>query len=178
MHKPICTFILPNCSLFYLGIFFFRGHKKRRGQNERQYEQMVQALTSPPSPHQPFTSMKNVWFSQSGNCEKSAVMDENCVCGDSLNETEKMFFVNGFHTFNILQVLLLIICVGTNKPKSTEVLNTVRKKCFSSFLASLFFGNIRTINSLCEDVKGSLTRDFRHQIFFINQCPPGPWVSH
>jgi hypothetical protein len=21
---------------------------------------------------------------------------------------------------------------------------------------------------------GSLTRDFRHQIFFINQCPPGP----
>ncbi len=24
--------------------------------------------------------------------------------------------------------------------------------------------------------KGSLTRDFRHHIFFINQCPPGPWV--
>ncbi len=26
--------------------------------------------------------------------------------------------------------------------------------------------------------KGSLTRDFRQQICFINQCPPGPWVSH
>jgi hypothetical protein len=24
------------------------------------------------------------------------------------------------------------------------------------------------------DLKGSLTRDFRHQILFINQCPPGP----
>ncbi len=23
-------------------------------------------------------------------------------------------------------------------------------------------------------LKGRLTRDFRHQIFFINQCPPGP----
>ena len=27
-------------------------------------------------------------------------------------------------------------------------------------------------------VKGSLTRDFRLQVFFINQCPSGPWVSH
>ncbi len=27
-------------------------------------------------------------------------------------------------------------------------------------------------------IKGSLTRDFRHQFFFLNQCPPGPWVSH
>ncbi len=26
--------------------------------------------------------------------------------------------------------------------------------------------------------KGSLTRDFRLQVFFINQCPPGLWVSH
>ncbi len=25
-------------------------------------------------------------------------------------------------------------------------------------------------------VKGSLTRDFRLQFFFLNQCPPGPWV--
>jgi hypothetical protein len=24
VHKLICTFILPNCSLFYLGIFFLR----------------------------------------------------------------------------------------------------------------------------------------------------------
>ncbi len=26
--------------------------------------------------------------------------------------------------------------------------------------------------------KGSLTRDFRLQVFFRNQCPPGFWVSH
>ncbi len=26
--------------------------------------------------------------------------------------------------------------------------------------------------------KGSLTRDFRLQVFFMNQCPPGPWVFH
>ncbi len=26
--------------------------------------------------------------------------------------------------------------------------------------------------------KGSLTRDFRLQVFFINQCPSGPWVFH
>jgi len=25
--------------------------------------------------------------------------------------------------------------------------------------------------------KGSLTRDFRLQVFFVNQCPPGLWVS-
>jgi hypothetical protein len=24
--------------------------------------------------------------------------------------------------------------------------------------------------------KGSLTRDFQLQVFFMNQCPPGPWV--
>jgi hypothetical protein len=28
------------------------------------------------------------------------------------------------------------------------------------------------------EVKGSLTRDFRLQVFFINQCPPGLCVSH
>jgi hypothetical protein len=27
-------------------------------------------------------------------------------------------------------------------------------------------------------VKGSLTRDFRLQVFFMNQCPPGPQVFH
>jgi len=26
--------------------------------------------------------------------------------------------------------------------------------------------------------KGSLTRDFRIQVFFMNQCPPGPQVFH
>ena len=26
-------------------------------------------------------------------------------------------------------------------------------------------------------IKRSLTRDFRLKVFFINQCPPGPWVS-
>jgi hypothetical protein len=26
--------------------------------------------------------------------------------------------------------------------------------------------------------KGSLTRDFRLQVFFMNQCPPGPQVFH
>ncbi len=27
-------------------------------------------------------------------------------------------------------------------------------------------------------LKGSLTRDFRSQFFFMNQCPPGPQVFH
>ncbi len=27
-------------------------------------------------------------------------------------------------------------------------------------------------------IKGSLTRDFRHPIFIMNQCPPGPQVFH
>jgi hypothetical protein len=27
-------------------------------------------------------------------------------------------------------------------------------------------------------LKGSLTRDFRLQVFFMNQCPPGPQVFH
>ncbi len=27
-------------------------------------------------------------------------------------------------------------------------------------------------------LKGSLTRDFRLQVFFMNQCPPGPHVFH
>jgi hypothetical protein len=26
--------------------------------------------------------------------------------------------------------------------------------------------------------KGSLTRDFRLQVFFMNKCPPGPHVFH
>ena len=31
---------------------------------------------------------------------------------------------------------------------------------------------------ICKPFKGSLTRDFRLQVFFINQCPPGSRVSH
>ncbi len=27
-----------------------------------------------------------------------------------------------------------------------------------------------------KQLKGSLTRDFRLQVFFVNQCPPGPWI--
>jgi hypothetical protein len=27
-------------------------------------------------------------------------------------------------------------------------------------------------------MKGSLKRDFRLQVFFMNQCPPGPQVFH
>jgi hypothetical protein len=27
-------------------------------------------------------------------------------------------------------------------------------------------------------LKGSLSRDFRFEFFFMNQLPPGPWVSH
>jgi hypothetical protein len=29
-----------------------------------------------------------------------------------------------------------------------------------------------------KQLKGSLTRDFRLQVFFMNQCPPGPQVFH
>ncbi len=31
---------------------------------------------------------------------------------------------------------------------------------------------------LVKKIKGSLTRDFRLQVFFVNQCPPGPWLCH
>ncbi len=34
------------------------------------------------------------------------------------------------------------------------------------------------VMTFLEHLKGSLTRDFRLQVFFINQCPPGLWVSH
>ncbi len=44
----------------------------------------------------------------------------------------------------------------------------------------LFYGspyNIGTVFIFFEQLiglKGSLTRDFRAQVFFMNQCPPGP----
>ncbi len=37
------------------------------------------------------------------------------------------------------------------------------------------------MNQICNhmwSVKGSLTRDFRLQVFFMNQCPPSPQVFH
>jgi hypothetical protein len=51
--------------------------------------------------------------------------------------------------------------------------------CFFFFLTPTFlsletfspFFNTLTFNSF---LKGSLTREFRLQVFFINQCPPGP----
>jgi hypothetical protein len=33
-------------------------------------------------------------------------------------------------------------------------------------------------NMLTSFKKGGLARDFRVQVFFINQFPPGPWVSY
>jgi hypothetical protein len=33
-------------------------------------------------------------------------------------------------------------------------------------------------NQYCYLFNGSLTRDFRLQVFFVNQCPPGPQVFH
>jgi hypothetical protein len=35
-----------------------------------------------------------------------------------------------------------------------------------------------TKNQFNFKIKGSLTRDFRLQVFFMNQCPPGPQVFH
>jgi hypothetical protein len=40
------------------------------------------------------------------------------------------------------------------------------------------FAVCRTVRILTHQFKGSLTRDFRLQVFFINQCPLGLWVSH
>jgi hypothetical protein len=37
-----------------------------------------------------------------------------------------------------------------------------------------FFKNSTVIYHKIQNFKGSLTRDFRLQVFFINQCPPGP----
>jgi hypothetical protein len=34
----------------------------------------------------------------------------------------------------------------------------------------------RVVDRSSRGVKGSLTRDFRLQVFFMNQCPPGPRV--
>ncbi len=35
-----------------------------------------------------------------------------------------------------------------------------------------FCADFKNVENSC--VKGSLTRDFRLQVFFINQCPSGP----
>jgi hypothetical protein len=39
-------------------------------------------------------------------------------------------------------------------------------------LALLMYGNF--VNS----IRGSMTQNFRHQVFFMDQFPPGPRVSH
>ena len=50
------------------------------------------------------------------------------------------------------------------------------------FLDILNLGNVKTDYSYHQTAtacfKGSLTRDFRLQVFFINQCTPGPQVFH
>ncbi len=46
-----------------------------------------------------------------------------------------------------------------------------------NFVALPFGENLAQASSqICPHpfFEGSLTRDFRHQVFFINQCPPGP----
>jgi hypothetical protein len=43
--------------------------------------------------------------------------------------------------------------------------------------AQMFNDDISSFSHPCL-FKGSLTRDFRLQVFFMNQCPPGPQVFH
>ncbi len=44
-------------------------------------------------------------------------------------------------------------------------------------IRKLFF-ILYKVQGIYFDFKGSLTRDFRRQVFFMNQCPPGPQVFH
>jgi hypothetical protein len=43
-------------------------------------------------------------------------------------------------------------------------------------LAELWMRSSRVVDRSSRGVKGSLTRDFRLQVFFMNQCPPDPRV--
>ncbi len=42
----------------------------------------------------------------------------------------------------------------------------------------LFLEHLLMLPPGLTEIKGSLTRDFRLQVFFMNQCPPGPQVLH
>ncbi len=61
--------------------------------------------------------------------------------------------------------------------KSQQFLEPNQTRFKSFFILACNKIDIKTI-SWDSPFKGSLTQDFRHQIFFINQLPPGPWVSH
>jgi len=48
---------------------------------------------------------------------------------------------------------------------------------FSTYQQRNVGGKVQqTCSVTCTSLKGSLTRDFRLQVFFMNQCPPGPQV--
>jgi hypothetical protein len=66
-------------------------------------------------------------------------MDENCVCGDSLNETEKMCFVNGFLTFNILQVLIINYLCRDEQTEIHRGFELCKKKVFQQLLSFIIF---------------------------------------
>jgi hypothetical protein len=52
--------------------------------------------------------------------------------------------------------------------------NSNKSRLFKTIFVSCTFES--HLLYLC--FKGSLTRDFRLQVFFMNQCPPGPQVVH
>jgi hypothetical protein len=64
-----------------------------------------------------------------------------------------------------------IICFGAQSPDWPE-------SSFISILCKLWKSCWLIFGGICKNFKGSLTRDFRLQVFFINQCPPGLWVSN
>ncbi len=49
---------------------------------------------------------------------------------------------------------------------------------FAHVLHSKANGFATGFNTSHVRIKGSLTRDFLPQVFFVNQCPPGPLVCH
>jgi hypothetical protein len=86
------------------------------------------------------------------------------------------YFSHNFVTFFIKKSTYTIMVQLSNLD---SVINLMYSAVIQYNLIVLIDHYIRvqyTVN--CVLFKGSLTRDFRLQVFFMNQCPPGPKVFH
>ncbi len=135
-------------------------------------------------------------------CERSAnpVNPQVCgfaICGTYLRSAHHLLlsylpFVNTFskhsHTTHYLRKL-----GNTQQTQKLFVIPNLVLHCTLAFLIIIVYDR-ESLNkfprlmllhqfqnpwqSKRKTIKGSLTQDFRLQVFFINQCPPGPWVCH
>ncbi len=79
----------------------------------------------------------------------------------------KMYAHNKFEQF--------LLCIIPTLEKKSEK-NLEQSSIKGPKIRVILQSEVRSPWRLCP-IKGSLTRDSRLQVFFINQCPPGPWVS-